>query len=77
MQFLNRNEEQAIIKAELSKPQSRFIVLYGRRRIGKSALLQNLLTKDSIYYQADINYRGEKLFAGAKVVATIPEIRFC
>lgn len=55
MDFLNREQEKTIITAELSKDNSRFIVLYGRRRIGKSALLQNLLDKRSVYYLADIN----------------------
>ncbi len=55
MEFLNRIEEQDILKAEIAKPDSRFIVLYGRRRIGKSALLQHVLKKNCIYYLADIN----------------------
>lgn len=55
MKFLNRIEEQDILSAELAKPDSRFIVLYGRRRIGKSALLQHILKKNSVYYLADIN----------------------
>lgn len=72
MQFLNRSEEQAIIKAELAKPDSRFLVLYGRRRIGKSALLQNLLHKESIFYQADINEaQVQRSFFAAQIASVI------
>lgn len=72
MQFLNRSEEQAIIKAELAKPDSRFLVLYGRRRIGKSALLQNLLHEESIFYQADINEaQVQRSFFAAQIASVI------
>jgi hypothetical protein len=55
MQFLNREQEKALISGELVKDSSRLILLYGRRRIGKSALLQQVLDNKSIYYLADIN----------------------
>lgn len=55
MEFMNREAELTVLSGELAKPQSRLIVLYGRRRIGKSALLQRLLGPDSVYYLADIN----------------------
>ncbi|MCF7920532.1 MAG: ATP-binding protein [Candidatus Cloacimonetes bacterium] len=55
MEFLNREAEMAVITAELQKNSSRFLVLYGRRRIGKSALLQQVLSENSVYYLADIN----------------------
>lgn len=55
MEFLNRREEIKIIADELKHSQSRFVILYGRRRIGKSALLQQVLEKKSVYYLADLN----------------------
>ncbi len=55
MKFLNRDNEKRILKSELEKVNSRFIVLYGRRRIGKSALLNEILGNKAIYYLADIN----------------------
>jgi uncharacterized protein len=55
MDFLNREHEQSLIREELAKDSSRFIVLYGRRRIGKSALLQHISDPNSVYYLADIN----------------------
>ncbi|NJK86057.1 MAG: AAA family ATPase [Bacteroidales bacterium] len=55
MKFLNRKEEIAKIKRLTDKPDPSFIVLYGRRRCGKSALLKQVLEKGDIYFQADMN----------------------
>ena len=55
MQFLNRDKEKAILSAEFERLDSRLVVLYGRRRIGKSALLQQLMDAFCSYYLADIN----------------------
>jgi len=73
MQFLNRDTEKAILKMELEKRDSRFIVLYGRRRIGKSALLQHLLGPDSVYFLADINEAEvQRAFFASQLARLIP-----
>lgn len=53
--FINRESELNHLEEEYSKDASRFVVLYGRRRIGKTALIEEFgkNKKDFIYYLAD------------------------
>ncbi len=53
--FLNRESELNHLEDEYSKDAPRFVVLYGRRRIGKTALIEEFgkNKKDFIYYLAD------------------------
>lgn len=51
--FLNRERELDRINRALTKSEPVFIVLYGRRRIGKSRLLQRIIGKNDIYFLAD------------------------
>jgi hypothetical protein len=52
--FLDRQHERVALAHLLASPQGRFAVVYGRRRCGKSRLLQQCLPRArSIYYVAD------------------------
>jgi AAA+ ATPase superfamily predicted ATPase len=53
--FMNRESELTHLEEEYSKDTPRFIVLYGRRRIGKTALIEEFgkNKKDFIYFLAD------------------------
>ncbi|MDE7345829.1 MAG: ATP-binding protein [Muribaculaceae bacterium] len=53
MKFLDRVEETAELKRVLNpeKPP-KFVVIYGRRRLGKSTLIKRVLTPDDVYYMA-------------------------
>ena len=53
--FINRESELNHLEEEYSKDTARFVVLYGRRRIGKTALIEEFgkNKKDFIYYLAD------------------------
>ncbi|MDD6900458.1 MAG: ATP-binding protein [bacterium] len=52
--FLDRDDDKQRILSALSRPDCQFIVLYGRRRIGKSALIKHVLRKDrDIYFLSD------------------------
>ncbi len=53
MNFVDRIEEQQLLRRVLS-PESpaKFVVIYGRRRLGKSTLIKKVLTDDDIYYMA-------------------------
>ncbi len=50
--FYNRLAELAAFKQALSSERQQFIVVYGRRRCGKSTLLQHALGSAVIYHQA-------------------------
>ena len=53
--FINRESELSHLEEEYSKDTPRFVVLYGRRRIGKTALIEEFgkNKKDFIYFLAD------------------------
>jgi hypothetical protein len=54
VRFLDRREELARLKALLSRADARLAVLYGRRRCGKSRLVQEALRRRrSVYYVGD------------------------
>lgn len=53
LSFLNRNTEIKKIHNAFKDKNSVFIVLYGRRRCGKSTLLQHISKKSDIYFLAD------------------------
>lgn len=53
MKFLDRKEELAELERVLnSGNRSRFVVVFGRRRLGKSTLLKKVLKPDDFYYMA-------------------------
>lgn len=55
MKFLNREiEMQRLVKA-LASRKPRLIIIYGRRRCGKSTLIKNILKPDDIYFVAQQN----------------------
>ena len=54
--FLNRTRELARLRRALSRPDGSLIVVYGRRRCGKSRLLQEALcAHPHAYYLADLS----------------------
>ena len=52
MKFLNRENEKRRLKKALESTNAKLIVLYGRRRCGKSTLIKQLLKPVDIYYMA-------------------------
>ncbi len=53
MEFLDRIEETAELKRVLnSNRPAKFVVVYGRRRLGKSTLIKRVLTPADVYYMA-------------------------
>ena len=53
LDFLNREKEAVRLKRTLGAGDACFVVVYGRRRIGKSTLLQKIIDDHDIYYLAD------------------------
>lgn len=61
MKFVNRIEEKIRLEAALKDGAPSFVIVYGRRRVGKSTLLKNVLTENDIYYMADQTERPHQL----------------
>lgn len=51
--FWNRTGEETRLRAFLDAPGAGLAVIYGRRRCGKSTLLQRVLDSTAVYFQAD------------------------
>jgi len=69
MKFLNRKEELKRINNSLAKGTS-LIIIYGRRRIGKSAILQQVMKNGDIYYLADLQEDSLQRNQFAKEIGT-------
>lgn len=52
--FVNREKETERLSLALARKENQLIVVYGRRRCGKSTLLRKVLPGDSVYYAADM-----------------------
>lgn len=52
MEFADRIDEMARLKAVLQKTTPSFVAIHGRRRMGKSALIQHVLGDGDVYYLA-------------------------
>jgi AAA+ ATPase superfamily predicted ATPase len=68
--FLDRIEESRGLKRFLERGSGGLAVVYGRRRCGKSTLLQRLLTGPHVYFQADQRERVLQVKALAGAIAT-------
>ncbi|MDE5881582.1 MAG: ATP-binding protein [Muribaculaceae bacterium] len=55
MDFVDRKKEIARLKRALDSEKKRFIVIYGRRRLGKSTLIKKVLKEKDVYFEADLN----------------------
>lgn len=55
MDFIDRQREISRIQRALHAPDSRFIVIYGRRRLGKSTQIKRVLGERDVYFEADLN----------------------
>ena len=53
MEFVDRIDETARLKEALSREKSTFVVIYGRRRLGKSTLIKRVLIDTDVYFLAD------------------------
>lgn len=53
MIFLNRKKEIKLLKDILKRKNSAFVVIYGRRRLGKSTLIRHILRQNDVYFIAD------------------------
>lgn len=53
MEILNRVDEQDLLRARIESKRAEFLVVYGRRRVGKTELLSHLASHHrSFYFEA-------------------------
>lgn len=62
MKFINREEELLALKKIYQKDEFQFVPIYGRRRIGKTRLIQEFIKgRQAIYFLADSVSESEQL----------------
>ena len=71
MKFVDRIEETARLMDALARERSSLIVVYGRRRLGKSTLIKRVLTGNDVYFLADRSEGQHQRTLLAKVVAEV------
>lgn len=76
MEFLDRQRVMARLKRALSREKTQFIVIYGRRRVGKSTLIKKMMhiERGDVYFLADQTAESSQRQLFADMVAnTIPD----
>ena len=69
--FVNREKELQRLSAALKSVESKLIVIYGRRRLGKSTLLKKLLAGSDVYFSADMRSKPLQIAAVASTIEKI------
>jgi len=64
--FVNRETEITRLKRVLSSDGAHLVVIYGRRRCGKSALLKRVMDESTIYFSADMRETPLQIMALAQ-----------
>lgn len=71
MKFVDRVEEIERLTKALSNENTSFVVVYGRRRLGKSTLIKRVLTSNDVYYITDQTEAVHQREMLAKVISNI------
>ena len=71
MKFVDRIDETMRLKGALSRENSSFVVVYGRRRLGKSTLIKRVLADGDAYFLADRSEEQHQRALLAKVMAQV------
>ena len=53
MDFVDRIDEMARLKEAFARERAALVVVYGRRRLGKSTLIKKVLVDKDVYFLAD------------------------
>ncbi len=69
--FVNREKEIRRLVSALQKKKSQLIIVYGRRRCGKSALLRRVLSHGALYFAADTRETTLQIKAFAGMVGQV------
>ena len=71
MKFVDRENETKRLKRVLSQEgPAQLVIIYGRRRLGKSTLICHVLTDNDIYFMADQTEQSQQLALLAKTIGT-------
>ena len=73
MEFIDREREQRRLEEALSSDAPAFIVLYGRRRLGKSTLVRKVLNTKDVYFEASQSEAATQISMLSKAVAMVYE----
>lgn len=71
MKFVDRIDETMRLKGALSRENSSFVVVYGRRRLGKSTLIKRVLADGDAYFLADRSEEQHQRVLLAKVMTQV------
>ncbi len=71
MKFVDRIDEAARLKDALAREKSSLVVMYGRRRLGKSTLIKRVLSDNDVYFLADRSEGQHQRTLLAKVIAQV------
>ena len=71
MDFVDRIEETARLRDALAREKSSLVVMYGRRRLGKSTLIKRVLSDTDLYFLADRSEGQHQRSLLAKVIAQV------
>ena len=69
MEFIDRIEETATFKRTLALKRPVLIVIYGRRRIGKSELIKHVLSEVDVYHLSEEAQIQQQIDSFAKTVS--------
>ena len=71
MKFVDRIDEATRLKDALAREKSSLVVMYGRRRLGKSTLIKRVLSDNDVYFLADRSEGQHQRALLAKVIAQV------
>lgn len=71
MKFVDRKDEAARLNDALARGKSSLVVMYGRRRLGKSTLIKRVLSENDVYFLADRSEEQHQRVLLAKVIAQV------
>ncbi len=69
MKFVDRTEEQERLSTAINSKSPSLVVVFGRRRIGKSTLIKKVLSPADVYYMADQTERPHQIELLAKEIS--------
>lgn len=71
MEFVDRKEERLRLSEALEMDKPSLVVVYGRRRLGKSTLIKKVITNGDVYFLADRSEAEHQRALPAKMFAQI------